>query len=93
MCPHDPQRDSSDDDQRLPDENVGIVKVLRQENADVEERYDAQQIDELNCEKAANNSDNFGRGFGRESEHPGYEYQAGNQSITSVVDGDRKTWR
>ena len=93
MRPHDPQRDSSNNDQRLPNEDVGIVEVLGQKNADVEKRHDAHQIDELNREQAANNPDQFGRKFGREGEHPGYEYQAGNHSITAVVDGDRKARR
>ena len=93
MCPHDPQRDSGENDQRLPDEDVGIVEVLGHENADVKERYDAYQIDELNCEQAANNPDQFGRNSGREGEYTGNENQAGDQPIAAVVNGDRKARR
>jgi len=91
--PHDPQRDSGNNDQRLPDEDVGIVEVLGQKNADVEKRHDAHQIDELNCEQAANNPDQFGRKFGREGEHPGNENQTGDQPVAAVVNGDRKARR
>ena len=93
MCPHNPQRNSGDDDQRLPDEDMGIVEVLGQEDADVEERHDANQIDELDREQAADNPDQFGRYFGRKGEHPGNEDQAGDQTIAAVVDGNRKAWR
>jgi len=91
VCPQDPQRDSGDDDQRLPDEDVGIVEVLGQKNADVEERYDAHQIYELDREQAADDADELGGDFGRERKHPGYENQAGDQSVTPVVYGDCKT--
>ena len=31
VCPNDPKRDSEEDDQRLPDEDMGVVEELRQE--------------------------------------------------------------
>ena len=83
MRPDDPQRNAEEDDQRLPDEDVGIVEVLGQEDTDVEEGHDAHQIEDLDREQTAGDSDDLGRPSGREGEHPGDQDQAGNQTVTA----------
>lgn len=93
MRPHDPQRNPGNNDQRLPNEDVGIVEVLGQKNTDVEKRHDAHQIDELDGEQAADDPDQFGGRFGREGKHPGNENQTGDQPVAAVVNGDREARR
>ena len=57
--PHQPEHDTEDDHERLPDEHVGDGKPRRPEDPDVEERDDPDDVEHLDRGETENDPDDL----------------------------------